>query len=147
MRDIISNTPAAAAQERGDMAVGMHILAVNGNDVYNLPHAQVVGLISMGNQVTLLVQEDVTPVPQHGSIALLHARSQAITMNKAPNTPMGFRFISDAEVFGHVVTQVLIYLRRPLLCRGTFSLVGILPPRCSTVSPCSHPTILCLLPA
>jgi hypothetical protein len=78
-----------------------------------------VGLISMGNQVTLLVQEDVTPVPQHGSIALLHARSQAITMNKAPNTPMGFRFISDAEVFGHVVTQVLIYLRRPLLCRGT----------------------------
>lgn len=152
VRDIISNTPAAAAQERGDMAVGMHILAVNGNDVYNLPHAQVVGLISMGNQVTLLVQEDVTPVPQHGSIALLHARSQAITMNKAPNTPMGFRFISDAEVFGHVVTQVLIYLRRHFLLdwyssAPLFNCFTVLTPDntllVTRVGPARHGRLLC----
>lgn len=113
VRDIIPNTPTAAAQAKGEIAVGMRILAVNGVDVYNLPHNQVIGLISMGKQVTLLVQEDVMPMPQQGSEALLHAKSISVNVEKQANSPIGVRFMSDRDVLGHVVTQVRTFDSSP----------------------------------
>ena len=106
IREIIRGTPAYDSFEKNELGKGDVIVAINGNEVLNATHEQIIAFLKAPGQLQLTLELMPTPLPRIGGKDLLHSITRTVKMGKPAGKPLGIKFISDDEVYGHVITSV-----------------------------------------
>lgn len=103
IREVIPGTAAHKAMTVSHLGRGDAIVGINGEDVLNATHERIVQLLSASRELRLTLELSSEPLLRIGGIDLLYAVAREAVISKGDTAKFGLNFLTDVEIFGHVV--------------------------------------------